>query len=96
MIIEDTLKGAPPAKKAWPEAGMIEDISAAVSNIEVPTLVLAGEKDQVERAETLERELIPRILGSQIKIIPQTGHLSPLEVPDNIADSIRFCLSLIK
>src|SRR5271165_6575474 len=27
MIIEDTLRGAPQAKRAWPEAGMIEDIS---------------------------------------------------------------------
>ena len=42
MIIEDTLRGAPQAKRAWPEAGMIEDISSAVLNINVPTLVLAG------------------------------------------------------
>jgi pimeloyl-ACP methyl ester carboxylesterase len=45
QIIEDTLKGALPAKYAWPEKGMLEDLSPAVLNICVPTLVLAGEND---------------------------------------------------
>jgi pimeloyl-ACP methyl ester carboxylesterase len=93
MIIEDTLRGAPEAKRAWPEAGMIEDISAAVPNINVPTLVLAGENDQVERVSTLEQELIPRIRGTQMKVIPRSGHLSPLEVPDEIAAEIRNFLA---
>jgi pimeloyl-ACP methyl ester carboxylesterase len=93
MIIEDTLKGAPAAKRAWPEAGMIEDISDAVANINVPTLVLAGENDQVERVEVLERELIPRVPGSQLHIIRETGHLSPLEAPDKIAAEVRGFLA---
>lgn len=46
----------------------------------------------VERVETLKQELIPRIPDAQIKVIPRTGHLSPLEVPDEIATGIRnFC-----
>jgi 3-oxoadipate enol-lactonase len=96
MIIEDTLKGAPAAKRAWPETGMIEDISQAVSKIDVPTLVLAGENDQVERLEILERELVPRIRGSQLKIIRHTGHLSPLEVPDQITAEICGFLQTLK
>ena len=95
MIIQDTLKGAPQAKRAWPEAGMIEDISGFVGNINVPTLVLAGEKDQVERVEILKQELVPRIPGAQLRIISRTGHLSPLEVPDEIARGIwNFLASL--
>jgi hypothetical protein len=35
---------------------MIEDISPAVENINVPTLALVGENDQVERVETLEQD----------------------------------------
>jgi pimeloyl-ACP methyl ester carboxylesterase len=88
MIIEDTLKGAPAAKRAWPEAGMIEDISAAASKIEVPTLVLAGENDQVERVEVLKRELLPRIPGSELRIIPETGHLSPLSLQERILQAL--------
>ena len=58
---------------------MIEDIFLAVRNINVPTLVPCGENDQVERVETLKQELIPRSPDAQVKIIPRSGDLSPLE-----------------
>jgi pimeloyl-ACP methyl ester carboxylesterase len=95
IIIEDTLKGAPAAKRAWPASGMIEDISEAeaVSKINVPSLILAGEKDQVERLEILEKELLPRIPGAQLKVIPKTGHLSPLEAPSEVAMAISHFLT---
>jgi pimeloyl-ACP methyl ester carboxylesterase len=92
QVIEDTLMGAAPAKHAWPEKGLLEDISGAVRDISVPTLVLAGENDQVEKIEVLERELIPNILTGRVTTIPKTGHLSPLEVPDKIASQIRTFL----
>jgi pimeloyl-ACP methyl ester carboxylesterase len=92
QIIEDTLKGATPAKYAWPEKGLPEDISEAVRNVCVPTLVLTGENDQVEKREVLERELIPNIPAAQITAISETGHLSPLEVPDKVASEIRAFL----
>jgi pimeloyl-ACP methyl ester carboxylesterase len=92
QIIEDTLKGGLPAKHAWPEKGLLEDISGAVRDIWVPTLVLAGENDQVEKVEVLERELVPNISIGRMTTIPKTGHLSPLEVPDKIASQIRAFL----
>ena len=85
MIIVDTLRGAPEVKRAWPEVGMIEDISPAVRNIDVPTLVLCGENDQVERVETLKQELIPRIGG--IHANQHTGFAPELcHVPINEVD----------
>jgi pimeloyl-ACP methyl ester carboxylesterase len=72
---------------------MIEDISSAVLNINVPTLVLADENDQVERVATLEQELVPRIRDAQMKVVPRSGHLSLLEVPDEIATLIRNFLA---
>jgi len=92
QIVEDTLKGALPAKQAWPEKGLLEDISPAVRDICVPTLVLAGENDQVEKIEVLERALLLNIPTARLKTIPETGHLSPLEVPDQIAIEIRAFL----
>jgi len=92
QIIEDTLKGAMPAKYAWPEKGMLEDLSRAVLDICVPTLVLAGENDQVEKFDLLERVLVPNIPTARMTIIAETGHLSPLEVPDKIASEIRVFL----
>jgi pimeloyl-ACP methyl ester carboxylesterase len=92
QIIEDTLKGALPAKNAWPEQGLLKDISHAVRDICVPTLVLAGENDQVEKIEVLERALVPNIPTARMTTISETGHLSPLEVPDKIASEIRAFL----
>jgi len=73
---------------------MIEDISPAVRNINVPTLVMAGENDQVERVETLKQELIHRNPDARMKVIPRTGRLSLLEVPDEIAAGIRNFLGV--
>ena len=92
QIIEDTLKGATPAKYAWPEKGLAEDISQAVRNVSGPTLILAGENDQVEKIGVLERELVANIPTARMTTIPETGHLSPLEVPDKIASEIRAFL----
>jgi pimeloyl-ACP methyl ester carboxylesterase len=92
QIIEDTLKGGMAAKHAWPEKGMVEDISGAVPDISVPTLVLAGENDQVEKIDSLERALVPNIPTARMTVIPETGHLSPLEVPERIASEIRAFL----
>ena len=39
QIVEDSLSGVPEAKLAWPTAGIREDISAEVGQIDVPTLL---------------------------------------------------------
>jgi pimeloyl-ACP methyl ester carboxylesterase len=85
QVIEDSLKGAPQAKAAWPEIAMREDISAALASIEVPTLVVSGECDQVDPIATLEAELLPRIPHASLHVLPATGHLSPLESPVELA-----------
>ncbi|OXM83313.1 alpha/beta fold hydrolase [Paenibacillus rigui] len=93
MVLEDMQKSAPLARAAWPETAMLEDISAEVKNIHVPTLVLAGESDPVDRLETLKRELLPRIPHAELYVIPQTGHLSPLESPSSIYKGISSFLA---
>jgi pimeloyl-ACP methyl ester carboxylesterase len=40
LIVEEILRGSPGAKRAWPELGMLEDISMQVSNIAVPTHII--------------------------------------------------------
>lgn len=97
QVIEDSLRGAPQAKAAWPNVAMREDITADVAAIEVPVLVIAGERDQVDRVETLKVELLPRIAHAQLEILPGIGHLSPLEAPAAIAAAIRrFAGKLVK
>lgn len=95
QVVEDSLKGAPQAKAAWPNVAMREDIGAAVTSIDVPTVVVAGALDQVDRIATLQAELMPRIVHAAMHVLPGTGHLSPLEAPTEVARLIdRFAESI--
>ncbi|WP_321856315.1 alpha/beta hydrolase [Burkholderia cenocepacia] len=96
MVIEDSLRGAPQAKAAWPEVAMREDISAAVTSIDVPTIVISGELDQVDRVVTLRAELLPRIPQATMHILPGVGHLAPLEAPTEVARIIEEFLAAAK
>jgi uncharacterized protein (TIGR02246 family) len=89
QVIADSLRGAPQARAAWPNAAMLEDITREVHAIDVPVMVIAGERDQVDRVETLQRELLPRIAGARLHVLPGVGHLSPLEAPATVAKLIR-------
>lgn len=84
QVIADSLRGASPAKIAWPKATSQEDIAADVGNINVPTIVIAGELDKVDTVETLKKELLSRIPHACLHIVPGTGHLSMLESPEEV------------
>lgn len=88
QVIEDSLRGAPQAKWAWPNVAMRDDITAQVAAIHVPVLVLSGDRDQVDPTETLRAELLPRIPGARLEVLPGIGHLSPLEAPGLLARAI--------
>lgn len=85
QVIEDSLRGAPEAKVAWPMATMMEDIRSEVANIGVPVLVVGGESDKVDSVELLSSHVLPFLRGATLTVLPQTGHLSPLESPDELA-----------
>jgi len=88
QVIEDSLRGAPEAVAAWPNSTSYEDITKEVSAINVPTLVVAGEIDRIDSVNILQAEVLPRIAGSTLQILPATGHLSPLESPVELAAMI--------
>ncbi|CAN7315411.1 alpha/beta fold hydrolase [Caballeronia sp. LjRoot31] len=95
QVVEDSLRGGTVAKIAWPRSTSLEDISAAVSAITVPTLVIAGELDRVDSVSTLETELLTRIPHAVMRVLRGTGHLSPLESPRDIAELLgQFLASL--
>jgi pimeloyl-ACP methyl ester carboxylesterase len=89
QVIADSLRGAPAAKEAWPASSSQEDISGAVSAISVPTWVIAAELDRVDSVETTKSELLSRIPGAALRIVPGTGHLSPLESPSDVVGLIE-------
>lgn len=89
QVIADSLRGAPQAKYAWPTAMMLEDIRSEVRRVNVPTLVLSGERDQVDPTERLRHELLPCLPGARFQVLPGAGHLSMLEAPKAVAGAIE-------
>jgi pimeloyl-ACP methyl ester carboxylesterase len=89
QVIEDNLRSSYPAWVTWLEYGSREDISATMSGVAVPLLVVAGAEDPVMPANMLEREVVQRIAGARMAVVPQAGHLMPLEAPTAIADLVR-------
>jgi len=85
QVIEDSLRGAPAAKAAWPRSTSLEDITRDVAAIDVPTAVIAGELDRVDSVGLLEAELLSRIPQAVLHVLLGTGHLSPLESPQELA-----------
>ena len=95
QMIDDGLAGNREAQLAWPLGGITEDITAAAKAIEVPVQVLAGRQDRVDPPESLQVNLLPFIPGARMTVLEETGHLSPLEVPEQIAQELDQLTGLI-
>ncbi|SFI93917.1 Pimeloyl-ACP methyl ester carboxylesterase [Amycolatopsis sacchari] len=94
-VVADSLNVTTEARLAWPRHGIIEDIADTVAAIEVPVLVLAGEHDQVDPPAVLAERLLPVLPTATMSVLRDTGHLSPLEVPDEVAAHVeRFVAAL--
>jgi 3-oxoadipate enol-lactonase len=93
QVIEDTLRGAPEAKRTWTERGMIQDITAGLDAVKLPVIVVVGDRDQVEHEAAL-REIFARFLPqTRFRVLRGIEHLSPLEAPDALADA---CVGMIE
>ncbi|MEY9905144.1 pimeloyl-ACP methyl ester carboxylesterase [Catenulispora sp. MAP12-49] len=88
QVVADSLAGNPQARLAWPSEGLTEDLTEAGARIDVPVLVLAGSDDRVDPPATLADHLLPFIGTASLEVLPETGHLSPLEVPHAVATAI--------
>jgi pimeloyl-ACP methyl ester carboxylesterase len=88
QIVEDSLRGSAAARLAWPTSAAYEDISGQVGKIEVPTLILAGDRDRQDSLQQQQREVLPRIPRARLQVVHESGHLSPIDQPGQLADAI--------
>jgi len=65
-----------------------EDLRDVLPTIHCPTLVMHAEQDQRFTLDDLT-EISSAIPNAKLKIIPQCGHMSPMEQPEMISSSIR-------
>jgi 3-oxoadipate enol-lactonase len=69
-------------------AGVDEDLN----KIAVPTLIVVGDQDVATVPAKAER-LHARIAGSQLVVIPNAGHSSPVEEPEAVTSALRSFLA---
>ena len=60
------------------------DLRKALPEIRVPTAVVVGEEDRITPVEQ-SREIHRLTLGSTLHVIPECGHLPPIEKPEALA-----------
>lgn len=66
----------------------LEQLSTQIRQVRVPTLILWGDQDRtvpVEHAHRFHRD----ITGSTLRLLPQSGHMSPEERPTQVIDFIE-------
>ena len=88
QIVEDSLRAGDEARLEWPKYGLAQGVSVGLFDVDVAVLVLAGNHDKVEPPAVLAEHLLPLMSHTSMTVLQDTGHLSPLEVPDQVASHI--------
>jgi pimeloyl-ACP methyl ester carboxylesterase len=70
------------------------DSTPLLARIHVPVLVVAGADDQITPAEGM-REMSNAIVGAEFVLIPEAGHLAPLEQPSAVNAAISAFLTAL-
>jgi pimeloyl-ACP methyl ester carboxylesterase len=78
MILENSPDGAVAALGAMRER---PDSTALLGELDVPTLVIGGEEDDISSPEVMGA-MAAKIPGARHVTMPQTGHLTNLEAPE--------------
>jgi pimeloyl-ACP methyl ester carboxylesterase len=68
------------------------DVSAHLADVAAPTLILAGANDRMT-PPALAQELHAGIPGSTLRILPDTGHMIPIERPQATTAAIAAFLA---
>jgi pimeloyl-ACP methyl ester carboxylesterase len=95
QVIADNLRTSQAAWDAWLEHGSKEDISALMPAIQVPCHLLVGDADHAIPLAAQQQQTLPLLpAGSPLVVVPEAGHLLPLEAPEIIRDVIQTLASV--
>jgi pimeloyl-ACP methyl ester carboxylesterase len=64
------------------------DSTPTLAEIRVPTLIVVGEHDAISTAEEMQG-IAAAIPGAEAVVIPNAGHMAPLEQPAAVNRAIR-------
>ena len=68
------------------------DSRPTLAAIRVPTLVLVGDDDRLTTPER-GREMVAGIAGARLVVVPDCGHMSPIERPDAVTAALKEWLA---
>jgi pimeloyl-ACP methyl ester carboxylesterase len=87
---ERMLRECPPEVRAGTAVAMSNmDILDALSQLTVPTLVLAGSRDRLTPPSHARRIAAELPLPTEVVELPLSGHMAPLERPAEVNDRLR-------
>ena len=94
--VQTVIRGTAPAGIAAAARGMAArvDLTSLLPAIDLPTLVLVGEEDTISTVEEM-RSIADSIPGAQFVVIPDAGHMAPLEAPSAVNAAIEGFLASI-
>jgi len=98
--VQDTVKvisSTTPQAVAAASLGMAKrrDVTAELSKIAVPTLVIVGEEDGITTPKEMQ-SVADAIPGATIQVIANAGHMSPLEQPSLVNEHLSKFLEAIQ
>ena len=88
-FFERMLVACPPDVRADVGIALSElELNYALPRLTVPTVVIAGEQDKLTPPSHAKRiaEQVPRL--ERLVVLPETGHMAPLERPDEVSAAI--------
>jgi 3-oxoadipate enol-lactonase len=68
------------------------DIRAKLATLNVPVEILVGEEDYATPPD-MARALEAGIAGSRLTIVPKARHLTPIEIPEQIAAMLQTVIA---
>ncbi|WP_298180840.1 alpha/beta fold hydrolase [Saccharomonospora sp.] len=91
--VRGLIEQQPPAGVAWAQRAMAarDDATDVLRSADVPSVVIVGEEDTVtppEKARDLA-DILPR---GELVVLPEAGHLTPLEAPEGVVDAVSRVL----
>ncbi|MEM8873021.1 MAG: alpha/beta hydrolase [Planctomycetota bacterium] len=68
-----------------------EDRTDLLPTLDLPAVVIVGEHDRITPVDEAER-MSAALPHGKLKVIPDAGHMAPLEQPDAVAEALRTLL----
>lgn len=87
--VEDVLRAAPAAWKAWLTSGANEDLCRRVGVLRMPALVIAGSEDADLGPDAQAALTLPHLPNGRLVTVDGVAHLLPMERPDELARLLR-------